>query len=93
MFRISPSRELRPDKLFPSAHFNLTPNFLYRNAMNIKPVKTSADYKNALKEIDSLMRAETDTPDGEKLDVLVTLVNAWERKHFPVDLSDTVDTI
>jgi len=61
--------------------------------MNIKPIKTDADYRAALKEIESLMMAQSDTPDGEKLDVLVTLVEAYESKHYPLDLPDPVEAI
>ena len=61
--------------------------------MDIKPIKTDADYRAALTEIESLMVAEADTPEGERLDVLVTLVEAYERKHFPLDLPDPVEAI
>lgn len=61
--------------------------------MNIKPIKTDADYHAALKEIESLMMAQPDTPDGEKLDVLVTLVEAYESKHYPLDLPYPVEAI
>lgn len=61
--------------------------------MNIKPIKTDADYQAALKEIESLMLTEPDSPEGEKLDVLVTLVEAYEAKHFPMDLPDPVEAI
>ena len=61
--------------------------------MEIKPIKTKADYRAALKEIDALMAAERDTPAGERLDVLVTLVEAWESKHYPFDLPDPVEAI
>ncbi|PXX17689.1 HTH-type transcriptional regulator/antitoxin HigA [Nitrosomonas ureae] len=61
--------------------------------MNIKPIKTDADYCTALKEVELLMTAETNTPEGEKLDVLVTLIEAYERKHFPLDLPDPVEAI
>lgn len=61
--------------------------------MNITPIKTDADYRAALKEIDSLMMAKPDTPKGEKLDVLVTLVEAYEQKHYPLDLPDPVEAI
>ena len=61
--------------------------------MNIKPIKTKADYNSALKEIESLMSAEPNTEAGDRLDVLVTLVEAYERKHFPIDLPDAVDAI
>jgi len=61
--------------------------------MDIKPVKTRADYRAALKEIENLMRAGPGTPEGERLDVLVTLVEAYEKKHFPLDLPDPVEAI
>lgn len=61
--------------------------------MNIKPIKTDANYQAALKEIESLMMAEPDSPEGEKLDVLVTLIEAYEAKHFPMDLPDPVAAI
>jgi HTH-type transcriptional regulator/antitoxin HigA len=61
--------------------------------MEIKPIKTKADYRTALKEIEALMAAERDTPEGERLDVLVTLVEAYENKHYRFDLPDPVDAI
>ncbi len=47
--------------------------------MNIKPIRTKADYLAALKEIESLMTAKVNTPQGDRLDVLATLVEAYER--------------
>ena len=61
--------------------------------MKIKPVKTKADYHAALKEIETLMAAKASTPEGDRLDVLVTLVQAYEVAHFPMDLPDAVDAI
>ena len=61
--------------------------------MNIKPIRTKADYRAALKDIESLMDAKSRTPDGDRLDVLVTLVEAYERAHFPMELPDAVDAI
>ena len=61
--------------------------------MEIKPIKTDADYRLALKEIETLMLVADNTPDGEKLDVLVTLVEAYERKHYPLDLPNPVEAI
>ena len=61
--------------------------------MNIKPIKTDADYQQSLNEIEGLMMAKENTPEGEKLDVLVTLVEAYEAKHFPLDLPDPVAAI
>ena len=61
--------------------------------MDIKPIKTDSDYRAALKEIEKLMMAEPDTQEGEKLDVLVTLAEAYEQKHYPLDLPDPVEAI
>jgi len=61
--------------------------------MHIKPIKTDSDYRATLKEIDALMMALPDTPEGERLDVLVTLVEAWERHHYPMALPDPVEAI
>ena len=61
--------------------------------MEVKPVKTDADYRAALQEIETLMMARPDSPEGEKLDILATLVEAYERKHFPLELPDPVAAI
>lgn len=61
--------------------------------MDIKPIKTDADYRAALRDIESLMTAELDTPEGERLDILVTLVEAYERRRYPLNLPDPVEAI
>jgi HTH-type transcriptional regulator/antitoxin HigA len=61
--------------------------------MDIKPIKNDADYRQALREIESLMDAEADTPEGDRLDIWVTLVEAYEAKHYPLDLPDPVEAI
>ena len=61
--------------------------------MEIKPIRTKTDYRAALKEIETLMSARADTPEGERLDVLVTLVEAYEKKHYRFDLPDPVEAI
>ena len=61
--------------------------------MEIKPIRTKKDYRAALKEIETLMSARADTPEGERLDVLVTLVEAYERKHYRFDLPAPVEAI
>jgi HTH-type transcriptional regulator / antitoxin HigA len=61
--------------------------------MDIKPIKTQRDYRRVLKEIEGLMNARRNTAEGDRLDVLVTLVEAWEAKHFPLDLPDAVEAI
>jgi HTH-type transcriptional regulator / antitoxin HigA len=61
--------------------------------MDIKPIKTDADYREALKQIESLMMAAPDTEEGERLDVMVTLVEAYENKHHALDLPDPIEAI
>jgi HTH-type transcriptional regulator / antitoxin HigA len=61
--------------------------------MNISPIKTQRDYRDALKDIEGLMSAKRNTPEGDRLDVLVTLVEAGERKHYPMNLPDPVEAI
>ena len=58
--------------------------------MEIKPIKTDVDYRLALKKIESLMSVADNTPGGEKLDVLATLVEAYERKNHPLDFPSPV---
>jgi HTH-type transcriptional regulator/antitoxin HigA len=51
--------------------------------MEIKPITTEEDYRATLQEIESLMKAEPESPEDERLDILVTLVEAYERQHYP----------
>ena len=61
--------------------------------MEIKPIRTEADYQAALEEIDRLIDARPDTPEGDRLDVLATLVEAWEEKHCPIEEPDPIEAI
>jgi len=61
--------------------------------MNIRPIKTEADYQATLKEIEGLMSAEAGSVEGDRLDVLVTLVEAYERQHYPIDFPDPIEAI
>ena len=61
--------------------------------MDIAPIKSHRDYRRVLREIEGLMNARRNSPEGDRLDVLVTLVEAWERKHYPLDLPDPVEAI
>lgn len=61
--------------------------------MEIKPIRTKTDYRAALKEVETLMSARAGSPEGERLDVMVTLVEAYEKKHYPLDLPDPVEAI
>lgn len=61
--------------------------------MNIKPVKTKKDYNEALKRIEKLFNARPDTREGDELEILVTLVEAYEQKHFNISPPDPVEAI
>ncbi len=61
--------------------------------MNIKPIKLEADYEAALKRVAELMDAEVNTPEGDELDVLVTLIEAYELKYFPIDAPNPIEAI
>ena len=61
--------------------------------MDVQPIKTKRDYLRALKQIEPLMDAKRSTPEGDRLDVLVTLIEAWEAKHYRIDLPDPVEAI
>ena len=61
--------------------------------MDIKPIRTKSDYKLALKAVESLMGAKARSSEGDRLEVLVTLIEGYERVHFPMDLPDAVEAI
>ena len=61
--------------------------------MNIRPIKTEADYDAALIVIEELMGAAPDTPEGDELAILVTLVEAYEAEHWPIEAPDPISAI
>ena len=61
--------------------------------MDVWPIKTEAQYETALGEIETLMRSKPNTPEGDRLDVLVTLVEAYERAKYPMNPPDAVAAI
>ena len=61
--------------------------------IDIRPIKTEMDYSRALAAVDRLMDAEPGTPEGDALDVLVTLIEVYEAKHWPINLPDPIEAI
>ena len=61
--------------------------------MEVIPIKTEQDYRRTLKEIESLMTASPDTPEGDRLDVPVAPVEAREARIYPLDLPGPIDDI
>lgn len=61
--------------------------------MEIKPIRSAADHEAALRRIENLWGAASGTAEGDELDVLATLVEAYEREHYPIDLPDPIEAI
>ena len=62
-------------------------------ATELKPIRTKADYKNALAEVERLWGAKSGTPKGDRLDVLATLIEVYEARHYPMDPPDPIEAI
>src|SRR5438132_8331128 len=60
---------------------------------DIKPIRTKKDYETALAEVERLWGAKIGTPDGDRLDILATLIDAYEAAHYPMDPPDPVEAI
>jgi HTH-type transcriptional regulator/antitoxin HigA len=63
--------------------------------MDIHPIRTKADHRAALRQISALMETDPEpgTPEGDRLDILATLVQAYEARHFPIGAPDPVEAI
>jgi len=61
--------------------------------MEIKPIKTDKDYNRSIERIEQLWGSKKDTPEGDELDLLVTLVEVYEMKMYPVLPPDPIDAI
>ena len=61
--------------------------------MQVKPIRNDKDHAEALRQIEELWGAKPGTEQGDLLDILVTLVEAYEREHFPIDLPDPIEAI
>jgi HTH-type transcriptional regulator/antitoxin HigA len=61
--------------------------------MNVRPIRNARDHARALREIETLWQSRAGTPDGDRFEVLSTLVDAYEREAFPIDPSDPIQAI
>lgn len=61
--------------------------------MNIKPIKTKKDYQLALKRVEELWEAKPNTKEADELDILATLIEAFEEKNYPIEAPDPVEAI
>src|SRR5271166_4325400 len=62
-------------------------------AGEVKPIRTKRDYEAALKEVERLWGTKAGTRDGDRLDVLATLIDAYEAEHYPMDPPDPIEAI
>ena len=62
-------------------------------AAEVRPIRTKRDYEAALKEVERLWGAKLGTRDGDRLDVLATLLDAYEAEHYPMDPPDPIEAI
>lgn len=62
-------------------------------SVKLKPIRSARDYERALAEVARLWGAKRGTPDGDTLDVLVTLIDAYEAEHHPIDPPDPIEAI
>jgi HTH-type transcriptional regulator / antitoxin HigA len=60
---------------------------------DLRPIRTKADYEAALAEVGRLWGAPSGTPEGDRLDILATLIDAYESEHFPMDPPDPIEAI
>ena len=60
---------------------------------DVKPIRSEADYEAAMAEVERLWGAKSGTPKGDRLDVLATLIDAWEGEHHPMDPPDPIEAI
>ncbi|NCS02494.1 MAG: transcriptional regulator [Microcystis aeruginosa G13-07] len=61
--------------------------------LDLHPIKTESEYEAALLEIESLLEVPPGTPEAARLDLLATLVDAYEQEHFPIPLPDPIEAI
>jgi HTH-type transcriptional regulator / antitoxin HigA len=61
--------------------------------MELHPIRTEADYQTALKEVELLFDAPPNTPEYDRLDLLSTLVEAYEKVHYPIEAPDPIEAI
>ena len=61
--------------------------------MEIKPIRSETDYERALRRVEQLWGSPKGTAQGDELDVLATLTEAYEREHYPMDLPNPIDAI
>jgi HTH-type transcriptional regulator/antitoxin HigA len=62
-------------------------------ATEVKPLRSEADYEKAMREVEKLWGAKAGTPKGDRLDVLATLIDAYETEHYPMDPPDPIEAI
>src|SRR5674476_293937 len=66
---------------------------MWRLSMNIKPIRNDDDLRAAFQRLELVFQAQAGTPEEDEMEILVTLIEAYEHKHFPIGPADPVDAI
>ena len=61
--------------------------------MDIKPIKRDADYERVLRRVEELWDSPEGSPESDELEILTTLIEAYDREHYPIDLPDPIEAI
>lgn len=61
--------------------------------MNIKPIRSDKDLQSAFRRLEDIFQAKAGTPEGDEMEILVTLIEAYENKHFPIGPADPIEAI
>lgn len=72
---------------------HVEPDRCKNGAMSTKPIRSEADYDKALRRVELLWGSTSGTPEGDELDIMVDLVEAYERRYYPIDLPTPVEAI
>lgn len=67
--------------------------FNLKRIMNIKPIKTEADYREALKQLEKIFDAPIGTPENDEADILSLMIDEYEKKHYPIEAPDPIEAI
>lgn len=64
-----------------------------KNSMNVKPIKSDKDYRNALERLEVIFDAPVDTTEGDEAEILSLVIENYENKHYPIELPDPIEAI
>ena len=66
---------------------------MWRRSMNIKPIRSDEDLTQAFERLEAIFQAEPGTPEADEMEILVTLIEVYENKHYPIEASTPIEAI